>query len=164
VDRKKIDKDEVYEDNIQKINRKDLETVIKKNSERIERYKIKRNIEMETPQKIQDNQHTHLLVSSEKEETKNKDVDGVPNLEPINNNQSRKKSLIYIKSSKKNKTFYLNEDVMANLTDKKKNIVYGLFERLDYDFIKEKKNKKISDFDEHYYRKVILLLDLVTKL
>ncbi len=57
-------------------------------------------------------------------------------------------------SNNLNKCYNINEDVIKSIPAKNKTIANDLFEKLDFDFIKEKNNKNGIQFNEDYYRNV----------
>ncbi len=57
-------------------------------------------------------------------------------------------------SNNLNKCYNVNEDVIKGIPLKKKTIANNLFQKLDFDFIKEKKNKNGIQINEDYYKSV----------
>jgi len=149
-----LEKDEESEnrDMVKNLNKREFESEMKKKLDRDDNKN--HNIEMQVFKKNQNKIDVNLIVSAKKEEEKNIDAERVPIFNTLNKNIFSKKCLMLKKSTKKNATFYLNEEVMKNLTEKNKTNVFGLFERLDFDFIKEKKNKKNYELDENCYKQV----------
>jgi len=101
------------------------------------------------------NNEVNLLVSAPKNnansnENQDKEKDPILNKKNI----VQYKSLMKGNSSYKNKMFFLNEDITKDLPQKNKKTVQELFERLDLDFIKDKKNKKNFNFNDRYYKQV----------